>query len=58
VGKWKRRFIEKRIEGISDEPRCGAPRKITDERVEKVIVKTYRRRRAEEFLKFLVLLWH
>ena len=29
-----------RLEGLSDEPRRGAPRTITDEQVEKVIVKT------------------
>jgi transposase len=40
VGKWRRRFAEKRLEGIYDEPRCGAPRTITDEHVENVIAKT------------------
>jgi len=40
VGKWRHRFIEGRLEGIYDEPRAGAPRTITDEDVEAVIVKT------------------
>lgn len=40
VGKWRRRFVELRLDGLVDEPRPGAPRKITDEQVEKVIVKT------------------
>src|SRR6266568_398145 len=34
VGKWRRRFLERRMEGLVDEPRPGAPRKITDDRVE------------------------
>ena len=40
VGKWRARFVTARLEGLADEPRPGQPRKITDERVEKVIVKT------------------
>jgi transposase len=40
VGKWRQRFIEQRLAGIYDEPRAGAPRTITDEAVERVIVKT------------------
>jgi len=40
VGKWRRRFAEHRVEGLYDEPRPGAPRKVTDEQVESVIVKT------------------
>jgi transposase len=40
VGKWRRRFIEHRIDGLRDAPRCGAPRTIEDARVEAVIVKT------------------
>src|SRR4030095_10941804 len=40
VGKWRQRFVERRLEGIYDEPRAGAPRTITDEDVEGVIVKT------------------
>lgn len=40
VGKWRRRFVELRLDGLVDEPRPGAPRKITDEQVENVVVKT------------------
>ena len=40
VGKWRHRFIERRLDGIYDEPRVGAPRTISDEDVEAVIVKT------------------
>lgn len=40
VGKWRRRFVERRADGLHDEPRSGAPRTIDDARVEAVIVKT------------------
>ena len=40
VGKWRRRFLSQRIDGLHDDPRSGAPRKIEDARIEKVIVKT------------------
>jgi transposase len=40
VGRWRRRFVEDRVDGLLDEPRPGVPRKITDEAVEEVIVKT------------------
>ena len=40
VGKWRRRFVERRLDGLVDEPRPGAPRKITDDDVERVVVKT------------------
>ena len=36
VGKWRQRFIDRRVDGLLDEPRPGAPRKITDEDVERV----------------------
>jgi transposase len=40
VGKWRRRFLKDRVAGLRDEPRPGAPRQITDEQVEDVIVRT------------------
>jgi transposase len=40
VGKWRRRFAQRRVDGLRDEPRCGAPRTIDDVRIEAVIVKT------------------
>src|SRR5215204_2733414 len=40
VGKWRQRFIDRRLEGIYDEPRAGAPRTIADEDVEALMVKT------------------
>jgi transposase len=40
VGKWRRRFVAKRLEGLLDQPRPGAPRTITDERVEEVVIRT------------------
>ncbi|WP_460407336.1 helix-turn-helix domain-containing protein [Actinophytocola sediminis] len=40
VSRWRNRFVVDRLEGLSDQPRPGAPRKITDEQVEQVIVKT------------------
>jgi transposase len=40
VGKWRRRYAEKGLDGLLDEPRPGQPRKITDGDVERVIVRT------------------
>jgi transposase len=40
VGTWRRRFVERRLEGLADEPRPGAPRKITDADVERVVTRT------------------
>src|SRR3990172_6558016 len=30
VGRWRARFVSKRLDGVLDEPRPGAPRRITD----------------------------
>lgn len=40
VGRWRGRFASRGIDGLHDEPRPGQPRKVTDEDVERVIVKT------------------
>ena len=40
VGKWRSRFQAKRLDGLLDEPRPGAPRCIQDEHVEKILTKT------------------
>jgi len=40
VGKWRTRFLERRLDGLTDELRPGAPRQVTDAEVERVIVKT------------------
>jgi len=40
AGKWRRRFLDKRADGLLDEPRPGAPRKISDAAVERVITLT------------------
>jgi transposase len=40
VGKWRRRFVEGGLAGLLDEPRPGAPRRIGDDQVEALIVKT------------------
>ncbi len=40
VGKWRRRFVADRLDGLADEDRPGAPRTITDDMVEQVVVKT------------------
>jgi len=40
VGRWRKRFVEGRLDALYDEPRVGAPRKYSDEAVEAVIVKT------------------
>jgi transposase len=40
VCKWRGRFVAKRLDGLLDEPRPGAPRRVRDEQVERVIVRT------------------
>jgi len=40
VGRWRNRFIERRLDGLTDEPRPGAPRHVSDEDVERVITMT------------------
>src|SRR4051795_5389453 len=40
VGKWRKRFLADRLEGLADEPRPGAPRTVTDAKVEEVVTRT------------------
>lgn len=40
VGKWRARFARNRLDGLMDEPRPGAPRKISDKAVEAVVTAT------------------
>jgi transposase len=40
VVKWRARFLKQRLEGLYDEPRPGAPRKVSDEQVERVVIQT------------------
>src|ERR671910_427435 len=36
VCKWRARFVRDRLDGLSDEPRPGGPRTITDDQIEQV----------------------
>ena len=40
VGKWRSRFLSQRLDGLLDEPRSGAPRRISDAQVERVLTVT------------------
>jgi transposase len=40
VATWRRRFAERGLDGLLDEPRSGRPRSITDEQVERAVVTT------------------
>jgi transposase len=43
VGKWRSRFRVRRVDGLKDDPRPGAPRRITDEQVGRVLRMTAER---------------
>ena len=40
VGKWRRRFVASGCDGLLDEPRSGAPRRVGDKDVERVVAMT------------------
>ena len=40
VGLWRKRFLERGVDGLFDEPRVGAPRQMDDQRIEEVVTKT------------------
>ena len=40
VGKWRRRFLDDRLDGLADEPRPGTPRSLTDAQIEAAITTT------------------
>jgi len=40
VGKWRRRYIQRGLAGLLDEPRAGAPRRVSDDQVEAVVIAT------------------
>lgn len=47
VSKWHKRFIERGLDGLLDEPRPGAPRKHGDAKIEQLIATTLNERPAE-----------
>lgn len=47
VGKWRSRFLAQRLDGLLDEPRPGAPRKLDDARIEELIATTLNERPRE-----------
>jgi transposase len=40
VGTWRKRFLARRLAGLVDDPRPGAPRTVTDADVERVVTRT------------------
>ena len=44
VGRWRKRFVDGGVDALLDEPRCGAPRQIGDEDVERVVRMTLEER--------------
>ena len=47
VRTWRERFAKHRLDGLDDEPRCGAPRKIGDNRIEEIVTKTLETKPAD-----------
>ena len=40
VGKWRFRFVGRRLDGLIDDPRPGAPRQVTEDLIERLVAKT------------------
>ena len=40
VGKWRTRFLKRRLDGLADDPRTGRPRTITDSDIARVVKLT------------------
>src|SRR2546421_9100724 len=40
AGRWRARFIRRRLDGLNDEPRSGAPPKVTDDIAAQVVART------------------
>jgi transposase len=40
VGRWRNKFTQRRLDGLHDEPRPGAPRTVSDADVERVVIAT------------------
>src|SRR3990170_3428813 len=40
VGKWRSRFLERRLDGLWDDPRPGVPRTVLDDKVEEIVRRT------------------
>jgi transposase len=47
VGKWRQRFLEQRVDGLLDEPRPGAPRRVSDAQIERMLRLTLERAPAD-----------
>ena len=49
VGKWRRRFVEKGIRGLDDDPRPGRRRIYGPEKIEEIVKKTIEEKPEESY---------
>jgi putative transposase len=56
VGKWRRRFVKDRIEGLTDEYRPGRPRTVSDDQVAEGTVRNFVCGRAVEHYAAMALM--